>query len=95
MTGGKTAIADLLLLSADGTYREQIAQHDLPSRIRPLRPKLFGNCPKTSSQVSVAFRQATNKRCRIGVDPAPVNTCPEAICAGPYTLIVDPRRGVG
>src|SRR4029078_12740746 len=64
------------------------------SQIRPLSRKLFGNCAKTSIQVSVAFRQASNKGCRIGVDPAPVDTCPEAICSGPYTLIVDPSFGV-
>ena len=39
------------------------------SQIRPLSRKLFGNCAKTSIQVSVAFRQASNKGCRFGVDP--------------------------
>ena len=65
------------------------------SRVRSLSPKLFGNCAKTSSHVSIAFRQAINKRYRIGVNSAPVDTCPKAICAGPYTLIVDPCLGVG
>jgi len=53
------------------------------SQIRPLSRKLFGNCAKTSIQVSVAFCQASNKGCRFGVDPAPVDACLEATCAGP------------
>jgi hypothetical protein len=48
------------------------------AQIRPLSRKLFGNCAKTSIQVSAAFRHASNKGCRFGVD-APVDTCLEAI----------------
>src|SRR4026208_1454446 len=49
------------------------------SQIRPLSRQLFGNCAKPSIQVSVACRQASNKGCRFGVDPAPVDTYLEAI----------------
>jgi hypothetical protein len=62
------------------------------SRVRSLSPKLFGNCAKTSSHVSVAFRQAINKRCRIGVDSAPVDTWATAEVVERFVALSDRRR---